>query len=59
MGGTGFKILWCCHSTFSLIIINLERRSNMALSTNKKLINLAKKGGYEGGAFNINILEIL
>ena len=31
----------------------------MALSTNKKLLNLAKKGGYAVGAFNINNLEIL
>ena len=31
----------------------------MTLSTNKKLLNLAKKGGYAVGAFNINNLEIL
>jgi fructose-bisphosphate aldolase class II len=31
----------------------------MALSTNKKLLNLAKKGGYAVGAFNMNNLEIL
>jgi fructose-bisphosphate aldolase class II len=31
----------------------------MALSTNKKLLNLAKKGGYAVGAFNINNLETL
>ena len=31
----------------------------MALSTNKKLLNLAKKEGYAVGAFNINNLEIL
>jgi fructose-bisphosphate aldolase class II len=42
-----------------LIIINLERRSNMGLQTNKELLNLAKKGGYAVGAFNINNLEVL
>jgi fructose-bisphosphate aldolase class II len=42
-----------------MIIINLERRSNMALYTNKELLHLAKKGGYAVGAFNINNLEIL
>ena len=31
----------------------------MALSTNKKLLNLAQKGGYAVGAFNMNNLEIL
>jgi len=31
----------------------------MALSTNKELLHLAKKGGYAVGAFNINNLEIL
>jgi fructose-bisphosphate aldolase class II len=31
----------------------------MGLSTNKELLNLAKKGGYAVGAFNINNLEIL
>jgi len=31
----------------------------MSLQTNKELLNLAKKGGYAVGAFNINNLEIL
>jgi fructose-bisphosphate aldolase class II len=31
----------------------------MPLRTNKELLNLAKKGGYAVGAFNINNLEIL
>lgn len=31
----------------------------MALTTNQELLNLAKKGGYAIGAFNINNLEIL
>ena len=31
----------------------------MALTTNQKLLNLAKKSGYAIGAFNINNLEIL
>lgn len=31
----------------------------MKLRTNKELLNLAKKGGYAVGAFNINNLEIL
>lgn len=31
----------------------------MMLRTNKELLNLAKKGGYAVGAFNINNLEIL
>jgi fructose-bisphosphate aldolase class II len=31
----------------------------MTLSTNKELLNLAQKGGYAVGAFNINNLEIL
>jgi fructose-bisphosphate aldolase class II len=42
-----------------LIIINLERRSNMPLSTNRELLNAAKRGGYAVGAFNMNNLEIL
>jgi fructose-bisphosphate aldolase class II len=42
-----------------LIIINLERRSNMALKTNRELLARAKRGGYAVGAFNINNLEIL
>jgi fructose-bisphosphate aldolase class II len=42
-----------------LIIINLERRSNMPLSTNKELLNAAQKGGYAVGAFNMNNMEIL
>ena len=31
----------------------------MALSTNRELLNQAKKGGYAVGAFNINTMEIL
>jgi len=50
---------YICHSTVFLIVINLERRSNTKLYTNKELLNLAKKGGYAVGAFNINNLEIL
>jgi hypothetical protein len=53
------KLLNIYHSTVFLIVINLERRSNMKLYTNKELLILAKKGGYAVGAFNINNLEIL
>jgi hypothetical protein len=33
-----------CHPIRFLIIINLERRSNMSLSANEELLNSAKKG---------------
>jgi hypothetical protein len=54
-----FLSFYICHSTVFLIVINLERRSNMKLYTNKELLILSKKGGYAVGAFNINNLEIL
>ena len=54
-----FLSFYICHSTVFLIVINLERRSNTKLYTNKELLNLAKKGGYAVGAFNVNNLEIL
>jgi hypothetical protein len=38
-----------CHPIRFLIIINLERRSNMSLSANEELLNSAKKGSDAAG----------